>query len=336
MKILAGSARYLEIEGGLRSFDYLMLNLPYRCNYRCTKCCNSERHDNNGDPLSSAEIKTLLGESGGLGARVAVVAGEGEPLLDDRLRGIIYETDIAGMMPYIFTNGSLLDREIAQYLKEHNASLVINVDSLNRKTYEKLSGVRGSFDCVMGNLDFIRKLFSDTYLQMGEYSIRRVAINTVVSRHNQNELSITRPVCGDELELRPMEEFCGDDFVLVYNVPIKIGRALHDRTFRGDIDTLSLSSGVPPLGTTSDGKWCAYMRNGVSVGARGEILLCAYSLESAGTLGNVRENGVEPHIGHANEVVDRFYEMNGHSRCVLRHHDYARFIEELKQPEPRT
>lgn len=57
--------------------------------------------------------------------------------------------------------------------------------------------------------------------------------------------------------------------------------------------------------------------------------MCAYSLETAGNLGNVREGGLRKHIGVANGEVDNFYNQAHHSRCILRHPNYQKFIEGL-------
>ncbi|MBU0530068.1 MAG: radical SAM protein, partial [Nanoarchaeota archaeon] len=221
-KILVGSTKHLELcsNGKLNCVEYLMLNLPFRCNYKCKKCCNRQRETvEEGTPLSIDEITRLIHEAKDLGIRVFVIAGEGEPLLDKNIMQIVREVDKAGLIPYIFTNGSLLDNRTIRYMKEHNASLVINLDSLDRKTYENLSGVEESFEIITKNLDTVRGVFSDTFSEITGHSLRRIAINTVVSQHNINEL-------------QNIEDFCGDDFALVYNVPIIIGRAIGNSSFK--------------------------------------------------------------------------------------------------------
>lgn len=312
--LLIGSARHLELSGGLRELDYLMLNLPYICNYKCTKCCNDRiKVTNENNSLSFNEITALLSDAKELGMRVLVIAGEGEPFLDSKLRDIIQEADSRGLIPYVFTNGSKIGGEAAQFLKTNGASLIINIDSLDEKLYEELNGVKGSFRNVYDNVQRIREQFKDTHSLLGEYGLRRIAINTVVSHKNQGEST-------------QIKDLCGDDFVFVSNTPMNIGRATENAQFLDvmpDFDTI-------PLGTISDGCWCAYMRNGISVGANGEILICAYSLESSGKLGNVRNGGLKQHIKQANRAVDNFYGKKDHSRCILRHPCYQEFISGLE------
>ena len=313
-KLLVGSARHLELEGGLRDLEYLMLNLPYRCNYKCSKCCNASREESPKSPLSLEEISELITEAKDLGMRVLVIAGEGEPFLDENIQSIISRANTNGLIPYIFTNGSKLNADTTQFIKENGASLVINIDSLNARVYEELTGIKGSFERLYGNIVGVREQFKDTHSQIGQYGLRRIAINTVVSQRNKGELS-------------EIKDFCGEDFVFVCNTPMDIGRAQGNPTFSGQFDTPK----TIPLGTTSNGLWCAYMRNGISVGANGEILTCAYSLESAGRLGNVRERNLKDFGRRSNKSVDAFYIEQGHSRCILRHPDYRKFIEDLKK-----
>jgi MoaA/NifB/PqqE/SkfB family radical SAM enzyme len=316
--VLRGSTKYLELDGGLKNLEYLMLNLPHACNYKCLKCCNFGRASE-GHPLSRTEIFGLIDEAKSVGGRVLVIAGEGEPLLDKKIRSIVAKADNAGLIPYIFTNGSLLNERTTRFFRDHNTSLVINLDSLSRHTYERLSGVKGSFATIMSNLDDVRKIFSNTYSKIEGYNVRRIAINTVVSSHNV-------------LEAKRMQEFCGDDFVLVYNTPMSIGKASADLSFKTNKEMeekiKQLSGKTIPLGTSFDGNWCAYMRNGISVGASGEILACAYSLESASKFGNIRSDGLRKHVGKANLAVDDFYRKKGHSRCILRHQAYSSFLKD--------
>lgn len=314
--LLVGSVRYLELFGSPKKLAYLMFNLPYECNYRCLKCCNYNREKlNSRENMSLGEIYKMLDEAAQLGIRVFVIAGEGEPFMHPNIREIIQKAESAGLIPYIFTNGSMLMRDLPQFLKEHNASLIINLDSLKKEVYEQHTQIAGSFEVVSKNLENLRELFEDTHSKINGHNLRRIAINTVLSTDNIEELP-------------KIQTFCGDDFAFVYNSPIQIGRAENNPKFI----PLEANMRNIPLGTSNNGCWCAYMRNGISVGVGGEILLCAYSIESSGTLGNIREGGLKKHIGTANSAFDSFYGTDEivSPRCVLRSKEYAKFIDMLK------
>jgi|GEM_PF-5476663 len=252
------------------------------------------------------------------------MAGEGEPIISKDFREIINKANNSGLIPYIFTNGSQLDKDTVHFLKDGNATIIVNMDSLVEERYEALT--KGNFSNIMRNIAYLRESFRDNIDHTEKYDISRIAINTVVSPHNVFEMFPE----GDE----PMRKFCGSDFALVYNLPIFIGNATQsDFQIREGIlkKIQTRTSKNIPLGTTSDGLWCAYMTNGISIGKSGEILTCAYSLESAGSIENIRARGLAYYIGKAKKDTTNFYKTEGYSRCILRHPKYTQFIEQLKK-----
>ena len=83
------------------------------------------------------------------------------------------------------TNGTLLHRDIVQYLEQHSVSLVISLDGPQQvhDGTRKFCGDEGSFDRVVRNLQEIRKDFPDYF--------KKISINAVVNP--ENDLScITR------------------------------------------------------------------------------------------------------------------------------------------------
>ena len=110
--ILRGSARYLYYQYGKTkksTIDYIMLNLPFRCNYQCIKCCNRFRKFKSGK-LSLDKIRNTILRLKKLGAKVLVIAGEGEPTLNKNFKSIVKFVDENGLIPYVFTNGSKINQ----------------------------------------------------------------------------------------------------------------------------------------------------------------------------------------------------------------------------------
>jgi hypothetical protein len=127
--------------------------------------------------------------------------------------------------------------------------------------------------------------------------------------------------------------------VFVSNQPTRVG--LGERNWEHLYGTLPhnpdvdaalarVTASQQPLGTTSDGKWCAYMRNGVSVSPDGQVLTCAYSLETAGCYSALNPNDLAGANKEVMATVEEFYGQHGHSRCILRHPEYKEFIRFLK------
>ena len=316
--ILAYSAKHLEQLGPLRPLEYIALDLDCGCDFDCIDCCNDRSLPRDIKKLSLEEINGLLDEAKDLGARVLVFMGVKEPTLDPRFKRIVqlgYEKEMA---PYVFSNGGLgLNDDMILFLHDHNASLVVQLKSLQEDVFEEHNRVPGSFRPFMKHMENLRKVFLDSYDQINEYGLRRVATNTVVDDSNKHELSQIR-------------DFCGDDFVAVFNTEMEIGAAKDNPDIRVTPEiTRTIKTVTPdmiPLGTTSDGSYCAYMRNGLAI-LEGEVLLCPYSLESAGKLGRVKR--LKDLIGIANAKVQWFY-AGKPPRCILRDERYNKLIESLE------
>ncbi|VVC02283.1 Coenzyme PQQ synthesis protein E [uncultured archaeon] len=318
-KLLRGSATYWYMKSTLEPLTYLMLNLPYACNYNCLKCCNAWEGRQKNKPLSMPEIANVISEASGLGMKSLVITGEGEPFLNSKIRKILKTANGERLIPYIFTNGSRLGKETVSYAVEFGASLIISIDSLVEKTYERLAQTPGSFRTLMQNIENVRESFAPTIEHREKFDIVRVAINAVVSADNYSELFLTD---GRQL----MHEFCGKDFALAYNTPMERGNAKSFPNFTRIPDGAVYASTLP-LGTFED--WCAYMHNGISVGYDGSILACGYSLQSERRLGNVKDGGLAKYRGIANKTIDRFYSKFSHERCLLRHPKYEVYIKGL-------
>lgn len=323
--ILKGSARYLYHQYGKTSgIDYIMLNFPFICNYRCLKCCNRFRKFKSGK-LSLGKIKDTILRLKKLGAKVLVVAGEGEPTLNRNFKSIVKFADENDIIPYVFTNGSRINQTLVYFLAKHKTSLIINMDSFNPQKYDAYVGRKESFNMLMKNLRHIRKCYQKNIYESGEYKIVSLAINLVLNNENQNQIP-------------KIKKFCDGDIVFVVNEPINIGSA--KKFWKGKFDGTETEVNVYrnisyPLGTLNPDSECSYMRNGLSIGSDGQILTCAYALETQGLYGNINENltSVRQKVMKS---VDNFYSKYGKSRCILRHPEYKKFVEETRRQKNET
>jgi hypothetical protein len=149
-------------------------------------------------------------------------------------------------------------------------------------------------------------------------------------------------------EVQDVQHFCADDIVFVCNRPTRIGFAeknwemLYGSNLAElDVDAVieRFSKDHGPLGSTVDGSWCIYMKNGISVGYDGSILTCAYAIETAGMYGKYTPGMFSELNTSVMDSVENFYLENGHSRCILRHPKYKDFVvspEEQLQIEKQT
>lgn len=325
--LLKSSAQYLHRLRKIseKSVNYVMLNFPFKCNYNCLKCCNlrnlirsrvlAKRYTSctmSFEEIKEAllKIKSAFPELG-----VLAIAGEGEPMLAENFKRVVALANEMGIIPYIFTNGSLLDHEMVDFLAENNASLIISIDSLISEKYDEYVSVKGAFAELMENLPYLRERFAKNSFCIGESKVVSLAVNMVLNNDNHNQINSFR-------------EFCGDDIVFVVNEPINIGLAhQYWDKFSGTMD-IELDEGVSyPLGTVAPGEECSYLRNGISIGSGGQILACAYALDTHLLFGNIRWDNPAKLRKKIMMEVDNFYAKCGKARCILRHSDYQKFIE---------
>jgi len=125
----------------------LGLFLTRRCNLRCIYCCIQVGQDP-ADKLTLAEIQSAIRQAREAGAKRLIIAGEGEPFLDDNLFSIIDFTTGLGMKVRVFTNGLSIDRLTAKHLFRSGVSLAIKVHALDASTYDLLPGRRNAGEWV--------------------------------------------------------------------------------------------------------------------------------------------------------------------------------------------
>jgi radical SAM protein with 4Fe4S-binding SPASM domain len=122
------------------------LELNYRCNLRCQHCYVA--HGHTGLPgkqeLTTAEIARILGEASDAGCLWLLLTG-GEPLMRKDFKEIYLEAKRRGLLITLFTNGTMLTPEMADFLAEYRPfNLEITLYGFTQETYEKVTGIPGS------------------------------------------------------------------------------------------------------------------------------------------------------------------------------------------------
>jgi MoaA/NifB/PqqE/SkfB family radical SAM enzyme len=150
-----------ELEGQVINFRetivYLSL-VPWEfCNWACQYCHETRRVKEN-DELTIDEMKRIIAEAGNLGIKSLLLLG-GEVLLQNTwniTRQIVQEACDNGLITLIYTNGSQVTDEMADFLANRRVSIALKVDSLNREKYDFLTQRPGSFDAMMQAIEIFR------------------------------------------------------------------------------------------------------------------------------------------------------------------------------------
>lgn len=124
-----------------------------RCNLKCAHCYVA--YDRSRKEMTYEEICHILDEITDAGCLWLLITG-GEPLLRDDFLDIYSYAKKKGLITTLFTNGTLITEEIADYLKEWPPFKVeITLYGITKETYERVTGIPGSFECCMRGIELL-------------------------------------------------------------------------------------------------------------------------------------------------------------------------------------
>lgn len=123
----------------------IMLSVTNRCQCACARCAVNGGK-NSGPELTGEEIRKLIQEAAGLGAREVSFFG-GEPLLREDLAELISFTRGLGLRAAINSNGLLLDEAAAKKLAAAGLNIAgISLDDPSPEIHDRERGVPGLWE----------------------------------------------------------------------------------------------------------------------------------------------------------------------------------------------
>lgn len=160
--------------------------LTFRCNLHCAHCyCNLPPNDQNAieKELTTKEVFNILDQTAEAGCLWLLITG-GEPLLREDFLEIYAYAKTKGFIITLFTNGTLITPEIANYLKEWPPVKVeITLYGVTSGTHEKVTGIPDSYKRSQRGIDLLLErgiplglktiamtLNKDEIWQIGEYA----------------------------------------------------------------------------------------------------------------------------------------------------------------------
>ena len=120
-----------------------------RCNLKCSHCYVA--YDSKKKEMTYEEICYILDEITEAGCLWLLITG-GEPLVRNDFLDIYTYAKKKGLIITLFTNGTLVTPEVADQLKEWLPfSVEITLYGATKETYERVTGIPGSFErCMKG------------------------------------------------------------------------------------------------------------------------------------------------------------------------------------------
>ena len=325
-RTLKGTPKHLSKIGDLNSFTYLMMNLPYQCNFRCKKCFNLI----DGNPrkynklISLEERINLIDQAKEMGGKVVVFAGEGEPSLNKDIKTMVNYVNKSNRVPIIYSNGSTLTNELIEFYKTNNSSIIFSFDSIKENVFSMKSFERGIFPKTIINITRTIDSFKEIAYKEDNLEVLSVAINSTISDLNFDEV-------------KTIKSLWGDDTYYICNPIAKFGDAVHNwNLFRNSLSDKIISKLIKknsetggPLTLNEEGL-CGYAAYGISISPEGNYMTCAYTNKTDSFLGNIYDTKLKEAWEDKHKKESLYYKKFGNAPCLIRDDSFEEYLKILK------
>ena len=150
--------------------------LTARCNLKCIHCRAEAQTERQEDELSTEKCFAVIDELCGFSSPILILTG-GEPLYRDDIFDIAGYAAGKGLRVALATNGTLVDKKVAEQIKESGIKRVsISLDGANPQTHDTFRMIQGSFESAFNGIKNLQKEGIE------------VQINTTIARHNEDEV----------------------------------------------------------------------------------------------------------------------------------------------------
>jgi SynChlorMet cassette radical SAM/SPASM protein ScmF len=153
-------ARTIDLPEGVPMLHTFYIYMTASCNLRCRHCWIAPEFSGGkpvpGKTIDPAALRDAVIEAKTLGLSGAKLTG-GEPMLHPQFKEIVELLTSEGLSMTMETNGTLMTRELAHFLKEKsNVNFIsVSIDSPVPAEHDAFRGVKGAFDAAIRGLDFL-------------------------------------------------------------------------------------------------------------------------------------------------------------------------------------
>ncbi|MDL2274528.1 radical SAM protein [Desulfosarcina sp. OttesenSCG-928-G10] len=158
----------------------LEIEFSLRCNFRCPYCYVPSEKDLEAE-LTVPEIRDVLIQARNLGARRIIILG-GEPSIYPHIREMIDFIRKNGMEAEMFTNGTGITPDFADWLSDRQVRVVLKLNTFDPVLQDRLAGRTGAWKIITSALDHLK---SAGYPSENAF----LAASTIICRQNYHELA---------------------------------------------------------------------------------------------------------------------------------------------------
>ena len=164
------------------------IELTHRCNLRCVHCYLGDQkrvREKSSEELNTSQWISIIDEITDAGCLNLLLTG-GDPLIRPDFDIIYRHARMKGLLVTVFTNGTLITDRIVRLFEEYTpAAVEISLYGATAVTYEKITGIKGSYDkCLKG---------IQTLVDHGIH----FKLKTILMTYNSHELSKIEEMAKD-------------------------------------------------------------------------------------------------------------------------------------------
>ena len=288
----AFSADLHQRQSGKRAPMQVSIEVTRRCPLECQHCYNNlpmGDQDARSREMTTEEHFKMLDELVEMGAFWLLYTG-GEIFARKDFLEIYTYAKKKGFLITLFTNGTLINEKIADYLVEWPPfAIEITLYGRTRETYEALTQIPGSYDRCLRGIELLRERGLPLKLK------------TVATSINKHEVAAMRQFAEEKLgsefkmdgEINPRID-CSQSPLAVRLTPEEVV-ALDMHAPRGVSEYRRLAQHdlerPPNLANIDTVYFCGGGRNSFAINALGEMSICAVSQQETF---DIRKSGLQP------------------------------------------
>lgn len=170
----------------------LRLETSLACNMKC-RYCAWDSGKSLDDEIGFDDLKRCIDDGIQLGIKSVVIIGGGEPTIYRHFRELVSYINDNGLIPVVITNGLTMKSDLAQFLYESNASVLLKHDSLREEVQDYLSGMSGAYAKIQ---DGLKNLMAAGYTSNQEDGLR-LGLSFVVTKQNIDEVAAIWKFCRE-------------------------------------------------------------------------------------------------------------------------------------------
>jgi AdoMet-dependent heme synthase len=126
------------------------------CNLACVHCRAEAQTEPAQDEMNTAEVRGLIDDIASFATPILIISG-GEPLMRPDIFEIARYAGERGLRAALSPNGTLIDADVAQRIKQAGVSRVsISIDGATAADHDAIRGVPGAFDAAVEGIDACR------------------------------------------------------------------------------------------------------------------------------------------------------------------------------------